>query len=44
MAQHMPFAKHIVKLVDIYRKFFTHDQNVCHTHQNFKYFRENIDF
>jgi hypothetical protein len=40
----MPFAKRIVKLVDVYGRFLTHSATLNHTYKNFKYFGENTDF
>lgn len=44
MAQNMPFAKHIVKLVYINRIFFTHKVILIRISWNFKSFSENTGF
>jgi hypothetical protein len=44
MAQNMPFANRIVKLIYIYGELFTHNITLTHTHKNFKYFGKNFDF
>jgi uncharacterized protein (UPF0276 family) len=43
VAKYLSFAEHIMKLVDIYGKFFTHKTSLDRTHKKFKGVGKNIE-